>query len=126
MSEESKSGRELIVIAFSAVAVVAVLHIVHQLVISGTFAFKGLLTIVLSAFLCLRVLLKNEWAKYAAIIWALGNIAVSLALVFNQKLYFHLSVAAVFCFLIAILSFSKVVDAYLVDEVTESSSENQI
>ena len=113
MTEEKLKGKELILMAFGAVGIVIVLQTIYQKLVFDSFQFKSLLSLVIAAFLCLRVILKNEWAKYGAMIWALVNIAICLKLAFSDKIYFYVFVAGVFCFLVAVLSFSKSVDSYL-------------
>jgi hypothetical protein len=117
MSDTSEKGRDLIFIAFGVVLVHIIFIAIYQWILVGNFPVNSLATIAITIFACIKVLSKNEWAKYGAIIWSVINIATSLHSAFQYKIYALVIVAFAFLYLIATLSFSKSVDAYLFADV---------
>jgi hypothetical protein len=120
MTESEKAGKELIVIAFSAILILSLLMTIYLWLVIGSFPWRDLLSTLLTVVICIKVLTKSEWAKYGAIIWSVFNASVAIYFAVQAKLYVFIPLALSFMFLVCVLTFFKSVDDYL------ATNENKI
>jgi hypothetical protein len=120
MNESEKAGRELIVLSFSAILILSLLMTIYLWLITGVFPWRNLLSAGLTVFICVKVLMKSEWAKYGAIIWSVLNACLAGYYVVQAKLYAFIPLALSLLFLVCVLTFFKSVDHYLEIKKTES------